>query len=167
MSSISIASAILAHSLAADEVNVFSVETEAGPALAIIVKEGKEWRATHDDVIVQLRNKDSNSLLSVEYRGQQTMRSIPKGNHFVFDSNNGRFKALSGEIRIELKDYSKLDELVKQTGARSGKAFEHLGFALLEVTKEVHPGQLLAKIESDANVTRVQFLLRRPAYVPQ
>ncbi|MCY3626757.1 MAG: hypothetical protein F4039_02795 [Gammaproteobacteria bacterium] len=85
---------------------------------------------------------------------------------FVFNPEKKDFERLTNSIRIELEDYDKLDELVEDTEAESGRAFPQLGYAIIQLPETVHPVEYIEKIQTREGVQSVTVEVEKPRKFP-
>lgn len=86
--------------------------------------------------------------------------------HMAFDPSQARFREVTSSLLVELDDYSRLDELVESVGAVSGKSYEQLGFAIVQLPEAANPGEAAQVLQGHAGVNHVQVQLSRPLNVP-
>ena len=88
----------------------------------------------------------------------------------VFSPARQRFEALSGTVRVELRDNSTLDRLLLELGAVRGKAYPALGFALIELEPPTNPVDVVDRLSVDPRVIEATLKLeqheREPVPVP-
>lgn len=85
---------------------------------------------------------------------------------FAFDSDERRFREVSGTIRVEMVDYAGLPALLREVGAVSGKAYPHLGFALIRLPPAADPAQAARRLEAQPAVERALLQFRGPVRRP-
>ncbi len=86
--------------------------------------------------------------------------------HMAFDPAQARFREVTSSLLVELDDYTRLDEVVESVGAVSGKSYEQLGFAIVQLPEAANPGEAAHVLQGHAGVTAVQVQLSRPLDVP-
>lgn len=86
--------------------------------------------------------------------------------HMAFDPAQARFREVTSSLLVELDDYSRLDEVVESVGAVSGKSYEQLGFAIVQLPETANPGEAAQALQGHAAVNYVQVQLSRPLDVP-
>ena len=84
----------------------------------------------------------------------------------AFDPERGRFRDVLSSLRVELRDYGRLEEVVEAAGGLSGKAYEALGFAIVHLPPDVNPAQIASKVRSLPDVRQASIQLRGPIHVP-
>jgi len=85
---------------------------------------------------------------------------------FVFNAEKKDFERLTNSIRIELEDYDKLDELVEDTEAESGRAFPQLGYAIIRLPETVHPVEYIENVQTREGVQSVNVEVEKPRKFP-
>ncbi len=78
----------------------------------------------------------------------------------------GKWVRLSTSLRITMKDYSKLDSVVQESGAKRGAAFPKLGFALIEVADNETLNSLASRLNNIDAITDVRIQVERPIAIP-
>ncbi len=96
----------------------------------------------------------------------QWVSDTDKYGRFVFNEDKKKFERLTNSVRLEMEDYSKLDALVEDTEATSGKAFPELDFALIRLPKEVHPAEYVAVITNRSEVKTANVEVEEPRQIP-
>ena len=86
--------------------------------------------------------------------------------HYVFDPDASRFRAVTGTIRVTLDDYDALPTLVRDLGAISGKAYPHLGFALIRLPRAADPAAAVQRLNAVHRVVRAALQFRTPVRRP-
>ena len=86
--------------------------------------------------------------------------------HMAFDPAQARFREVLPSLLVELDDYSRLNDVVEAIGGLSGKSYEHLGFAIVQLPETANPGEAAQALRGHAAVTAVQVQLDRPLNVP-
>ena len=86
--------------------------------------------------------------------------------HLAFDTSQMRFRRMLPSIRIELKDYGHIDEIVEAAGGTSGKVYASLGFALISLPKATNPANAVRLIQSQPNVMSASIRLEQPLIIP-
>ena len=86
--------------------------------------------------------------------------------HMAFDPAQARFRQVLPSLLVELDDYSRLNDVVEAIGGLSGKSYEQLGFAIVQLPETVNPGEAAQALRGLAAVTAVQVQLDRPLNVP-
>ena len=84
----------------------------------------------------------------------------------AFDPAQARFRQVLPSLLVELDDYSRLNDVVEAIGGVSGKSYEQLGFAIVQLPETAHPGEAAQALQGHAAVTAVQVQLDRPLNVP-
>lgn len=85
--------------------------------------------------------------------------------HLAFERSSGRFRKIASAIRVELDDYANLEERVREVGGLSGKAYPHLGFALIDLPGDVHPADAVNRLNGNAG-TAAKLLFAEPTRRP-
>ena len=87
----------------------------------------------------------------------------------AFDLTERRFRVISRTLRLELDDYGLLQPLLSEVGAVSGKAYPHLGFALIRLPRNLDPLAVVARLAQRAGVREasLQFVKERPRPIGQ
>ena len=86
--------------------------------------------------------------------------------HMAFDPAQARFREVTSSLLVELDDYSRLDEVVEAIGGISGKSYEQLGFAIVQLPGAANPGEAAQALQGHTGVTAVQVQLSQPLDVP-
>ena len=86
--------------------------------------------------------------------------------HMAFDPSQARFREVLPSLLVELDDFSRLDEVVEAVGGVSGKSYEQLGFAIVQLPETANPGEAAQTLQSHTAVTAVEVQLSRPLRVP-
>ena len=86
--------------------------------------------------------------------------------HMAFDPSQARFREVLPSLLVELDDFSRLDEVIEAVGGISGKSYEHLGFAIVQLSATANPGEAALSVQGHAAVTDVEVQLGRPPIVP-
>ncbi len=85
---------------------------------------------------------------------------------FVYNEDKKRFERLTHSVRIVMDDYDKLEDLVEETEALSGKAFPELGFAIVNLPKKIHPLKFSKKVETREDVKSSVIEVEPPRQIP-
>lgn len=93
-----------------------------------------------------------------------TLDGLPR--HMAFDPAQARFREVTSSLLVELDDYSRLNEVVEAIGGISGKSYEQLGFAIVQLPEAANPGEAAQALQGHAGVNHVQVQLSRPLNVP-
>ena len=86
--------------------------------------------------------------------------------HMAFDPAQARFREVMSSLLVELDDHSRLNEVVDSVGGISGKSYEQLGFAIVQLPETANPGEAAQTLRGHAAVNDVQVQLSRPLNVP-
>ncbi len=86
--------------------------------------------------------------------------------HMAFDPSQARFREVLPSLLVELDDFSRLDEVVEAVGGVSGKSYEQLGFAIVQLSETANPGEAAQTLQGHTAVTAVEVQLSRPLRVP-
>ena len=103
------------------------------------------------------------------YRGETHVAHVAlegPPRHLAFDPAQARFREVTSSLLVELDDYSRLDEVVESVRAVSGKSYEQLGFAIVQLPETANPGEAAQALQGHAAVNNVQVQLSRPLNVP-
>ena len=84
----------------------------------------------------------------------------------AFDPGEGRFRDVLPSLRVELINYTGLDDVVEAAGGMSGKVFEPLGFAIVRLPSGANPAEVARRIESLPEVVSARIQLQGPINVP-
>ena len=120
-------------------------------------------------------------LLSVEVAGgfrvyratrdghTRTARQSIEGpaRHFAYDPKRHRFGRLAPTLRLELRDYAQLPEIVRMAGGTGSKVFELLGFAVVHLPEEVSPVTAMESVERLPGVISARPVMRTAKRVPR
>ncbi len=80
----------------------------------------------------------------------------------VFDPAQRKFVQLLPSIRVELKDYSRLDDIAGLIGATKATAFESLGFAIVDLPETLHPVEAIAMLDGLPDQPSASLRIRGP-----
>ena len=86
--------------------------------------------------------------------------------HMAFDPSQARFREVLPSLLVELDDFSRLDEVIETVGGVSGKSYEQLGFAIVQLSETANPGEAAQALQGHAAVAAVEVQLSRPLRVP-
>ena len=86
--------------------------------------------------------------------------------HMAFDPAQARFREVTSSLLVELDDHSRLNEVVEAIGGISGKSYEQLGFAIVQLPEAANPGEAAQALQGHAAVNNVQVQLSRPLDIP-
>ncbi len=95
----------------------------------------------------------------------RTALSGPSG-RLAFDVERGRFSEVAPTLRLRLTDDALLDRIVADTGAIGGKAYPALGWALLELPRQVNPAAVAQALRANPGVISAHVQLRSSIRVP-
>ena len=85
---------------------------------------------------------------------------------FVYNEDKKRFERLTHSVRVVMNDYEKIEDLIEETEAKSGKAFPELGFAIVNLPKEVHPLKFSKQVENREDVKSATIEVESPRQIP-
>ena len=108
---------------------------------------------------------DDRRLYEVHYKGNKHTASIPLESptlRLVFNPKKRMFDQMLSSVRVELKDYQQLDEVVKSVGGTGGKAYPQLGYAVIGLKKDTHPVEAVELLQSMTDVEAAEIRLKGP-----
>lgn len=85
---------------------------------------------------------------------------------FIYNEDKKQFERLTHSVRVVMEDYEKLDDLIDETKARSGKAFPDLDFAIVNLPKEIHPLDFSKQVEAREDVKSATIEVETPRQIP-
>ena len=104
-------------------------------------------------------------LYEVHYKGNKHTASIPLDSptfRLVFNPKKRMFDQMLSSVRVELKDYQKLDEVVKSIGGTRGKAYPQLGYAVIGLKTDTHPVKAVDLLNRMSDVVSAEIRLKGP-----
>lgn len=104
-------------------------------------------------------------LYEVHYKGNKHTASIPLDSpsfRLVFNPKKRMFDQMLSSVRVELKDYQKLDEIVKSIGGTRGKAYPQLGYAVIGLKEDTHPVKAVELLNRMTDVVAAEIRLKGP-----
>ena len=96
----------------------------------------------------------------------QWVSDTDKFGRFVYNEKKHKFERLTHSVRVKLRDYDTLHSIIEETSAIGGKAFPQLGFATLNLPKEVKPSQFVREISGHELVESAQVVVEPPRQIP-
>ncbi len=123
---------------------------------------GTEMR---DGLRLGMAVEDGFRVYRVTRRGRTHMMRVAldeRPRHVAFDPQSARFEVLSPSLRVELRDYGQLPQVVEAAGGTGGKVYDLLGFALIHLPVEVNPAQAAAAIADLSAVISARVKVRGP-----
>ena len=108
---------------------------------------------------------DDRRFYEVHYKGNRHTASIPLDSpslRLVFNPKKRMFDQMLSSVRVELKDYRKLDEIVKSVDGTGGKAYPQLGYAVIGLKQETHPVKAVELLKGMADVVAAEIRLKGP-----
>ena len=91
-------------------------------------------------------------------RAHQSVEGPPR--YFAYDPKRHRFERLAPTLRVELRDYDMLPEIVRTAGGTGSKAFEMLGFAVVHLPAEASPVTAMESVERLPGVISARPVIR-------
>lgn len=96
---------------------------------------------------------------------RQSIEGSPR--YFAYDPKRHRFGRLAPTLRVELRDYDMLPEIVRTAGGTGSKVFELLGFAVVYLPAEVSPVTAMESVERLPGVISARPVIRTAKRVPR
>ena len=96
----------------------------------------------------------------------QWVSDTDKFGRFIYNEKKHKFERLTHSVRVTMKDYEALDEVVEQTDAVKGKAYPQLGFATLFLPEEVNQVEFVKDLEARNLVETAQVVVEPPIQIP-
>lgn len=125
------------------------------------------YRIGNTEITVELLQENMKLKATTgEIERVQWVSETDEYGRFVYNEDKKRFERLTHSVRIVMNDYKKLEDLVKETEARSGKAFPELGFAIVNLPKEIHPLEFSKKVETREDVKSATIEVETPRQIP-
>lgn len=99
----------------------------------------------------------------------RTARQAIKGppRYLAYNSQRHRFERLAPTLRVELRDYGVLPEIVRTAGGTGSKVFEMLGFAVVHLPADVSPVTAMESVERLPGVISVRPVIRTAKHEPR
>ncbi len=101
----------------------------------------------------------------VEYQGQIYKAVTPihgPMSRILFDPQARKFRAILPSIRVTTNDARALESFVEALGARRATLFKSLGFAIVEIPKDMHPLRAVAKLQTLPSRPEARLRTRGP-----
>ena len=96
----------------------------------------------------------------------QWVSDTDKHGRFIYNEKKHKFERLTHSVRITMKDYDALDQVVEQTDAVAGKAYPQLGFATLFLPEEVDQVEFVKNLNDRQLVETAQVVVESPPQIP-
>ncbi len=154
---------------AAAQTPVLSVPGEEGRVIVMPGGMSTMQGAMVDGVNVSVEVEGGYRVYRAVFRGETHVAHVAlegPPRHMAFDPAQARFREVLPSLLVELDDHSRLDEVVEAAGGVSGKSYEQLGFAIVQLSDAMNPGEAAQTLRGHAAVTGVQVQLGRPLRVP-
>lgn len=155
---------------AADEVPAFELQHAASVAGSVLVLPANaDGAASADGMRIEITTEDGVRTYKATV-GNRTAtahaEAAGRPTRYAFDPDESRFRELTSTLRVELDDYSELPALVSELGAVSGKAYPHLGFALIRLPLAMDPAQAARRLEAVPGVDKALLQFKPPVRRP-
>ena len=85
---------------------------------------------------------------------------------YAFDKARGRFDEVTPNLLVRMTDYGELAAVIEAAGARRGKAYPALGWALLELPAQANPAEAAQRLLTHPLIISAQVQLRSAIHVP-
>ena len=154
---------------AAAQTQVLSVAGEEGRVIVMPGGTSTIQGAMVDGVSVSVEVRGEYRVYRAVFRGETHIAQVAlegPPRHMAFDPGQARFRDVLPSLLVELDDHSRLEEVVEAVGGDSGKSYEQLGFAIVQLSGATNPGEAAQTLRDHAAVTGVQVQLSRPLRVP-
>ena len=92
--------------------------------------------------------------------------SDDESTHLAFDTSQQRFRRMLPSLRVELRDYANINEIVRQVGGTDGRVYEDLGFAIVRLPDTTNPARAAELLESQPGVLSARLQLEEPPIIP-
>ncbi len=102
-------------------------------------------------IVAQTRETATQRIHVVSYEGETYRAATPLDGPFsriVFDPARRTFVPLLPSIRVELSGDVRIEDVAAQVGATGVTVFESLGFAIVELPRDAHPADAVARVSS-------------------
>ncbi len=86
--------------------------------------------------------------------------------HLAFDTAQKRFRRMLPSLRVELRDYATINEIVRKVGGTDGRVYEDLGFAIVRLPDTTNPARAAELLESQPGVLSTRLQLEEPPIIP-
>ena len=86
--------------------------------------------------------------------------------HLAFDTSQERFRRMLPSLRVELRDYTAINEIVERVGGSGAKVYEDLGFAIVRLADTTNPARAAELLESQPGVLSTRLQLEGPLIIP-
>lgn len=96
---------------------------------------------------------------------RQAINGPPR--YLAYNSQRHRFDRLAPTLRVELRDYDMLPEIVRTAGGTGSKTFELLGFAVVHLPADVSPVTAMESVERLPGVISVRPVIRTSKHAPR
>ena len=161
--------ALLCLASAAAQDRVMSVASDDGPVIVVPGGLSTLQGAVVDGVNLSVSTEGDFRVYRAVFRGETHVAHVAlegPQRHMAFDPAQARFREVLPSLLVELDDHFRLDEVVEAVGGVSGKSYEQLGFAIVQLQDTANPGEAARTLQGHAAVTAVQVQLSRPLNVP-
>lgn len=85
---------------------------------------------------------------------------------YAFNKARGRFDEVTPNLLVRMTDYDELAAVIEAVGARRGKAYPALGWALLELPAQANPAEAAQRLLTHPLITSAEVQLRGAIHVP-
>lgn len=154
---------------AAGHAQVLSVASGEGRILAMPSDPSTMQGAVVDGVSLSVGIEGDYRVYRAVFRGETHVAHVPLDGpprHMAFDPEERRFRQLLPSLIVELGDYTRLDEVVAAVGGVTGKSYEHIGFAVVQLPETANPAEAAQVLTSHAAVIAARVQLRQALHVP-
>ena len=148
---------------------LLSVASDAGRVIVMPGELASMQGTMVDGVNVSIGVEGEFRVYRAVFRGETHVAHVALDGpprHMAFDPAQARFREVTSSLLVELDDYSRLDEVVEAIGGISGKSYEQLGFAIVQLPGAANPGEAAQALQGHTGVTAVQVQLSQPLDVP-
>ena len=101
----------------------------------------------------------------IEYEGEVFRAATPlegPASRIAFDPSRRTFVPLLPSIRVEAESQAQLEDIAARLGAGKSVYFDTLGFGFVDLPKDLHPLQAIARLETVPGRPKANIRLRRP-----
>ena len=164
-----IAGVVLLSCLSAAYAQVLAVSSEEGRVIVMPGGSSTMAGTMVDGVNVSVGVEGDFRVYRAVFRGETHVAHVAlegPPQHMAFDPAQARFRQVLPSLLVELDDHSRLNDVVEAIGGLSGKSYEQLGFAIVQLPETANPGEAAQSLQGHAAVTAVQVQLERPLNVP-
>ena len=161
---------ITGHAQTSDVPSVLRAQTPDG--LVLLLPNAQlpaETLVSIDGVRLTISTEADFRVYRATYKGQAHELFVARDGRpkwLAFDPGKERFRHVLPSLRVELRDYDRLDEVVEAAGGIAGQAYESLDFAIVRLPPDMNPAEAASSIRALAGVKQASIQFRGPLRVP-